>query len=35
LEKKEEESILPAELLDKKTFIQTELMRLMEEEELY
>jgi hypothetical protein len=35
LEQKEEENILSPELLDRKTFIQTELMRLLEEEELY
>ncbi|CAN6252305.1 unnamed protein product [Urochloa humidicola] len=35
LEKQEEDLILPQNLLDRKTFIQTELLRLMEEEELY
>jgi hypothetical protein len=31
----EEEDILPANLLERKTFIQAELMRLLEEEEIY
>jgi hypothetical protein len=35
LEKREEEGSLPASLLDTKTFIQTELLRVIEEEELY
>ena len=35
LEKREESSSLPADLLDKKTFIQTELQKLLEEEEEY
>ena len=35
LEKIEEEVSLDAEKLDRKTFIQTELLRLMEEEESY
>jgi hypothetical protein len=35
LEQKEEENMLSPDLLDRKTFIQTELMRLLEEEELY
>jgi hypothetical protein len=35
LEQKEEENMLPPHLLDRKTFIETELMRLLEEEELY
>jgi hypothetical protein len=35
IEKLEEDDILPAILLDGKTFIQAELLRLLEEEELY
>jgi hypothetical protein len=35
LEEQEEERVLSANLLDMKTFIQSELMRLLEEEELY
>lgn len=35
LERKEEEEILTSTSLDRKTFIQTELLRLTEEEELY
>jgi hypothetical protein len=35
IEKLEEDDILPAMMLDRKTFIQAELMRLLEEEELY
>jgi hypothetical protein len=35
LEQKEEENMLSPGLLDRKTLIQTELMRLLEEEELY
>lgn len=35
LEKIEEETILNAECLERKTFIQTELLRLMEEEKSY
>jgi hypothetical protein len=34
LEEQEEERVLSANLLDRKTFIQSELMRLLEEEEL-
>jgi hypothetical protein len=35
LEKIEEDVSLPVHLLERKTFIQTELMRLLEEEEMY
>jgi hypothetical protein len=35
LEKIEEDASLPVHLLERKTFIQTELMRLLEEEEMY
>jgi hypothetical protein len=35
LEKEEEKGSLPTPLLERKTFIQTELMRILEEEELY
>jgi mannosylglycoprotein endo-beta-mannosidase len=35
LEKQEEELRLSADLLNRKTFIQTELLRLLEEEEAY
>jgi hypothetical protein len=35
LEKEEENSPLPAHLLNRKTFIQTTLLRMLEEEELY
>jgi hypothetical protein len=35
LKKEEENSPLPAHLLNTKTFIQTTLLRILEEEELY
>ena len=35
LEKIEEDGMLPALLLERKTFIQSEILRLLEEEELY
>jgi hypothetical protein len=35
IKKMEEENILPTTLLDRKSFIQAELFRLIEEEELY
>jgi hypothetical protein len=35
LEKKEEKESLTTSLLEKKTFIQTELLRILEEKELY
>jgi hypothetical protein len=35
LEKEEEKGSLPTSLLERKTFIQTELMIILEEEELY
>jgi hypothetical protein len=35
LERKEEEESLPSQLLERKTYIQTELLRVSEEEELY
>jgi hypothetical protein len=35
LEKKEEEGMLSSVLLDRKTFIQSEMMKILEEEELY
>lgn len=35
LEQAEEQNTLPSPLLDRKTFIQTELLKLLEEEELY
>jgi hypothetical protein len=35
IEKEEEDLILPSHLLERKTFIQTELLRLLAEEELY
>jgi hypothetical protein len=35
LEENEEEGTMPANFLDRKTFIQTELMKTLEEEELY
>lgn len=35
LEKLEEENLLPAPLPDRKTFIQSELLRILSEEELY
>jgi hypothetical protein len=35
IERMEEESILPPTLLDMKSFIQAELFKLLEEEELY
>ena len=35
LELKEEEGLLPSHLMERKTFIQTELLRLLAEEELY
>ena len=35
MELKEEEGLLPSHLMERKTFIQTELLRLVAEEELY
>jgi hypothetical protein len=35
LEKEEEEGSLPAPLLERKTFIQTEMLKVLEEEEMY
>ena len=35
LERMEEDQILPSDALERKTFIQKEMMRLLEEEELY
>lgn len=35
LEKLEEEGLLPRNLQDRKTFIQTELLKILEEEEIY